>query len=336
VRVSTRLYLAIVPAVLGVLLVAALAYWGERGRQAPGVLVAVAVVAAVTSLVISWRNTRYVAQRVTHLATRAAHTDSPRGSATLEGGRHPGPSRAALADELDEIESTVQELGSEIVAERSAAEQHVRDAEARAAEYEALLDRAVTSMTTRIQEVHLPLHILLASPFGTLNENQEEMLGAAEAAVDAADAELRLLRKLLDVDRGAAALAPQRISVAELLRPSLAIAEDRGVAGVVRVTAELPDTLPRVVLDPVHTQEALTALLSDVVRRAAPGSGVVLRAEERDERSVVVRMAPLMGDADDPLEVRLARRVLEQEGALAQDREGSRLVRLPAETLSRG
>src|SRR5215208_2765865 len=103
-RVSTRLYLASMPAVLGVLLVAALAYWGERGRQAPALLVAVAVGAAVASLVISWRNTRYVAQRVTHLAARAAHTDVPHPSATMRGVRHPRPSRAARAARADELD----------------------------------------------------------------------------------------------------------------------------------------------------------------------------------------------------------------------------------------
>ena len=72
--VSQRLYLAVVPAIVGVFAVAGLAYWGQYDRQAPHVLVIVGVIASVGSLIVAWRNTRYVATRVTRLAAAGAGT----------------------------------------------------------------------------------------------------------------------------------------------------------------------------------------------------------------------------------------------------------------------
>src|SRR6202035_4929457 len=63
--------------------------WGEYGRQAPHVLVIVAVVASVASLAVAWRNTRYVATRITRLAASA---------------------RAPRVDELDAVEDEVARL----------------------------------------------------------------------------------------------------------------------------------------------------------------------------------------------------------------------------------
>ena len=63
-RIGPRLFLAVLPAVLGVVVVVALAYFGEYGRQAPAALVAIAAGATIVSLVVSWRNTRWLARRI--------------------------------------------------------------------------------------------------------------------------------------------------------------------------------------------------------------------------------------------------------------------------------
>jgi hypothetical protein len=69
-RTSQRLFLAVIPAVLGVLTVAGLAYWGEYAHAAPEIVVIIAAIAAVGSLVMAWYNTRYVAQRIAQLAAK--------------------------------------------------------------------------------------------------------------------------------------------------------------------------------------------------------------------------------------------------------------------------
>ena len=118
-RVGARLFLSLVPAILGVFTVAGLAYRGQYDRQAPHVLVITAVIASVASLIMTWVNTRYVANKVKKLA---------------EGTPGEGP-----GDELDRIEQTVDRLSGEL--ERVRAERNVSRTETneRIREYTTLL-----------------------------------------------------------------------------------------------------------------------------------------------------------------------------------------------------
>jgi len=173
-RIAYRLYAAIVPAVLGVLLVAGLSYWGQYGRSTPVSVLLVAGIAALVSLIIVWRNTRYVAQRIEALATPEAS---------------PGVTLPAV-DEIDAIHHRLESLGVEAA---NAAE----NARKRASEFEALVAEVAYGSRKRVEEARMPVHILLTAQFGELNENQEEMLGAADSALTALDDELERLRTII-------------------------------------------------------------------------------------------------------------------------------------------
>ena len=131
------------------------------------------------------------------------------------------------------------------------------------------------------EESQLPLHILLESPFGELNENQEELLGAAQSAVEAADLEVRRLRKLLDLERGAVTLVIQPIGVAELL--ARATRHRGGARGEARRRPRwsVPTTMPRVRVDPSHMQEALTSALGRAIDQTPDGDPSCSRRESR-------------------------------------------------------
>ena len=58
------------------------------------------------------------------------------------------------------------------------------------------------SAARQLDEIRMPLHILLENRFGDLNDNQEEMLATARTAADDAQALLERLRQVADVDRG--------------------------------------------------------------------------------------------------------------------------------------
>jgi len=62
-RIGQRLVLAVTPAVLGLLIIAALASAG-RARAAPGVILWIAVAAAAATVIVAWASTRYVAARI--------------------------------------------------------------------------------------------------------------------------------------------------------------------------------------------------------------------------------------------------------------------------------
>lgn len=322
-RVGTRLYLATAPGILGMLTVLALVYWGRYGRQVPALVVIVAIAASVASLALAWRNTRHVARRVERLARRGAPSAERRWS--------PEPRRD---DELDVIQHEVEHLDRELQARSDAADRRVRDAESSAAGDRALLELALATVRTALQGVQLPVHILLSSPFGELNENQEELLGAAQQALDAADVELRRLGKLIEVERGAVAFRSHRIGVPELLRPPLAIAAARAATRQVQVDADVPDTLPCALVDPVYAEEALTTILLEAVGAAGAGEHVQVRAAEGAPRGLAITVRPGVRDATrdgDRLDLKLARRVLEaQGGALIVGAEQTE-VALPSE-----
>lgn len=321
-RVATRLYFAVAPAVLGVLVVAALGYWGERGRQAPSIVVGIAVIASVTSLVIAWRNTRYVAQRIALLA-------QPRSGPTTP----PLPDTLGIdaSDELDHIAATVTHLDTAVANERRAGDARAAVAQSRVAEYTDLLDGAVRSMRSSLEQARLPLHILLASPFGELNENQEEMLDATQHAIDAADADLTRLRKLIEIDTGVVSLSRQPLAVGELLRAPVAIAKARASRSTIGIVADVSDALPRVVVDPLYTQEAVTSLLLDAVAAAAEGSEVRVRALERTATCVAVTIEPAPCTGNEPLDVRLAKRLITHEGGTVADEDHVLHIELPAD-----
>jgi hypothetical protein len=100
---------------------------------------------------------------------------------------------------------------------------------------------------------------------------------------------------------------------------------------MVRVVADIPDSLPRAIVDPVHTQEALTALLADVVSRQSAGGEVSIRAHDTGSGRVILTVKPNSPSDRSPLDVRLAQRILEREGGASLDTDGVRRIELRGE-----
>src|SRR5665213_1065980 len=238
------------------------------------------------------------------------------------------------ADKLDVIDKTVRPLISELGRARNegAAREHV--VAERADEYAEIANEIIGVMTARLEEAELPLHVLLSSPFGELNENQEEMLAAAQSSVGAADTEVRRLRFLIDLDRGAVAFVPQATGLSELLRPSLAITEAHARTAHVNFRAHVSDTAPRVLADPVHTQSALTAIFGDVVSRTPVGGEIETNAFECDAGRIRITVthhsaSPRRAAS---LDMRVATRLLSlQHGSLLEEPERT-IIELPCES----
>jgi signal transduction histidine kinase len=328
--VGQRLFLSVVPAILGVFAVAGLAYWGEYGRQAPHILVLVGVVASVASLVMTWMNTRYVARRIQRLA---GSDDHPARSLGLRGLADAVTGRAIATDsrdELDRIESTVQGLTASLEQAKAEGSARVEAAEKRVGEYALLLSDATSEAMKQLDEARLPLYILLDNHFGDLNENQEEMLGAAQAAVQTADQRLRRLREIADLDRGAIALRHDAVRAGDLLASLLPNLNSVGEEGGVEVEADIAPALPRVRGDRSRLQEACGLLLTERLRAMPPGASVKITAvpEEHAVRIAVTHVgtaAPVASGAD----AALARRLISAIGGKVEDKDGSTVITLP-------
>lgn len=323
-RVGQRLVLAVTPAVVGLLIIAGLASAG-RARAAPDVILWIAVAAALATIVVAWASTRSVAARIERLAAALA---SQRRGAPL-----PNDGDGALrADELDVIEARMQGLATAVAAARDDGTRRERMAGERANEYATLIDDITGLMGTRIEEAQLPLHILLSSPFGALNENQEEMLSAAQSAVDSADVELRRLRKLVELDRGALTPVIQPIGLGELLRPALAIAQSRAVSASVQLHLDISDRAPRVLADATLAQEALTTVLGTAIASTPAAGDVTVSAGERDDGRVAIEITHAKASEPHSLEVRLARRLLGAQSAVLTEEPERTVVEFPAES----
>jgi signal transduction histidine kinase len=328
--VGQRLFLSVVPAILGVFAVAGLAYWGEYGRQAPHILVLVGVVASVASLVMTWMNTRYVARRIQRLA---GVDDHPSRGLGLRGLADAVTGRAIATDsqdELDRIESTVQGLTASLEQAKAEGSARVEAAEKRVGEYALLLSDATSEAMKQLDEARLPLYILLDNHFGDLNENQEEMLGAAQAAVQTADQRLRRLREIADLDRGAIALRHDAVRAGDLIASLLPNLNSVGEEGGVEVKADIAPALPRVSGDRSRLQEACGLLLTERLKAMPPGASVKITAvpEEHAVRIAVTHAgssAPVASGAD----AALARRLITAIGGKVEDKDGSTVITLP-------
>lgn len=271
-RISQRMYLALLPAVLGVLSVAALAYWGQYSYQVPRWLVAFAVVATVSSVAVAWVNARYVAHRIERVAAKSAS---------------PGQASGSSPDELETIESAVHELTTAAdVAEatRLAKEAALRD---RQREYAELLALGTTDALHQLDEIRLPLHILLENHFGDVNENQEEMLGAARTAAEQAGEALERLHQIAELDRGAVPMRRDSVRPGDLIASVLPALIAQGEEREVQVVADVAPALPSILGDRGRLQMALELILHDAVARTAGGATVRIDAE-LDSKDVLI------------------------------------------------
>ncbi len=207
------------------------------------------------------------------------------------------------------------------------------DAERRTTEYAGLLAEAADDIRRQLDEVRLPLHILLDNRFGELNENQEEMLGAARAAAERADACLRRLREIVDIDRGAITLRRDSIPAADLITALLPALNADCKTAAVEVTADIPPALPRIVGDRARLQEAGALLLGERVRALPAGSHVTISAAVTGDtvRIVVTHGGQSRWGTDDAL----ARRLIVASGGSVTEEAGRTTIALPTAPVGR-
>ena len=309
IPVGRRLFFGLLPALLAVLLTVGLAYYGEYGRSVPGIVVGSASVLAVLSLVVTWINTRYLSARIARLTGSMPDTDS---------------NDRRESDEFDRIERVVDHLGSALSA--AEAERARADAEAAARlRDEATMVAAVThDSIAQLDEIRLPLHILLETRFGDLNENQEELLRDARTAADAIGGALRRLAQVADADRGALVVQRELVQVNDVVRAILPLARASADRQGARVEASLEPGLPRVMADRARLAEALTLLTSQASGATGPDKPMVVTTSRRPGQGVEISVAP--NDAGSA--GILARRLIEAQGGATLIDGGGYVVRL--------
>jgi len=198
------------------------------------------------------------------------------------------------------------------------------------AEDRELLDEMLAALAEPIEQVSLPLHILLDHHFGELNDNQMEMIEAARAQAAQADRLLRQVRRIRElarepVDRAAANASHTR--PIDLVRAPIALAQAVADERDVTIRAELDPDLPRVRGDRARLEEALTHLLRVAGTRSAARATITLSADAApDVVGLTIAPAP---SSRAGIDVLLARRLLETVGATLDDAPDAWRVSLP-------
>ena len=313
-KISHRLYFTGVPAVLGVLAVAGLGYWGQYARAVPEALLVVAAIATIGTLVLSWVNVRYIAQRVERLANVKVATPAFDDARNLDSGMalQAVPSDR---DELDAIEFVVGRLSKAVSVAASDRAADERRYEERARDYAQMLARVADSATQRMDEIRLPLHILLENHFGDLNENQEEMLGAARAAAEATDADLLALREIAALDLGTRTVRRDRIFPGDMMNALLPTLQASAEKQSVVLRTEIHPLVPPIWADGAQLPDALVKLFRASIERATAGAELQLELVQ-DNANVLIR---LQGTQSSPTSIQeaLAIRILALNGAAA-------------------
>lgn len=326
-KISQRLFLAVVPAIIGVFTVAGLAYWGEFHRAAPEWVVVIAAVSALGSLVLAWQNTRYVARRIERLAGSSERRPTPSRSPLSMVRSAALPEADVAPDELDSIEEVVDHLSSAVTVAEAGGRERERIAAERVQEYAVLLDEASAAVRRQLDEARIALHILLEHHFGPLNDNQDEMLEAARVAMEAAETEVARLGAIAQLDRGTLNVRRDPLRIADLLQSLRPQLEADGAKVGVTLTIDTLPGLPRILGDRVRLQQALELLLRHLVRHATPGTALTIatQAESGAVRIAVHHALPPTLDAD----VALARRIIEAHGGSIEVADDATVVTLP-------
>lgn len=322
-RISHRLYLTSLPAIVAVFLMACLFYWGQYAHAAPELVLVGATIAVTTSGGLAWWNARYVARRIEGLAIRAASPDAAKTPVRIP----PTGTPALVPDEIDQIENVVFRLSSAMeIAEMNRADRE-KMFERRAHDYALLLASVADASAKRFEEVRLPIHILLDNHFGELNENQEEMLGAARMAAEAADADMLLLRQIAAFDLGDRPMRRDRIKPSDIidaLRPMLIAAAE---PAAVTVEFDVAPLLPAIVGDRALLHDAFVTLLRGMVE-GTPEHASVRIGVDRHENDIRYTVS---STAAPPLSVRWAAavRVVQAHGGSVERTPDQLQIDLP-------
>lgn len=311
--VGQRLALGVAPALLAVVLVVGLAYYGERGRAIPSIVLAGAAALAVVSLILTWLNTQYLARRIRRLA----------------GGVDVGHDSAQPAedDELGRIEQVVGKLGIALAAAEDARRDLVATSEAKFKQQATIIAATVRDARAQLDELRLPLHILMDAPFGELNENQEELLVDARAAGAVMDVTLRRLTLIADADRDALPVLLERVAVNDVLRavlPMLRAAVERHGA---RIDIDFEPVLPRVAADRARLAEAIAIVGTEVAAMTSDVRALMLKSSaDKSHARITMSPAPAAGSEMNASLVLAQRLIAAQHGQLTIEAHAVEIV----------
>lgn len=141
-------------------------------------------------------------------------------------------------------------------------------------QYGSALTDAIRSAERALMEARIPIHILLTTKFGDLNDNQEEMVGAAANALDRIAEELVGLKALISTDQRVAGTEQGPVRIGDILRGLQGELRDQAARTGATLALSIEPGLPHARGDDSQLRDAIRLALIDDIRFVAPGTVV--------------------------------------------------------------
>ena len=138
-------------------------------------------------------------------------------------------------------------------------------------------------LKTPLTSVRMALHLLLEEKVGILTEKQAELLVVAREEAERLE---RIVDELLDIGRieaGKGRMDLRPVPPIDLVFREMEAYRPAARDGGVSLVADLPATLPQVLVDPVRVAHVFANLLSNALKFTPPGGKVTLSAKEEGE-----------------------------------------------------
>lgn len=123
------------------------------------------------------------------------------------------------------------------------------------------------------------LKVVLAGKAGPLNELQQEFLGLADDQANALKGRITELLEFNRLEAGRLRLQPQWSSLADLILTTSARFQVSAEQFGLRVTAQVPDTIPEVLMDGERVGQVITNLVENAMKATPAGGSVTVTAE---------------------------------------------------------
>lgn len=194
-------------------------------------------------------------------------------------------------------------------------------------DYASAIADAAASAERALGEASIPVHILLSAQFGDLNDNQEEMLGAAASALDRLAHELGALRAIADAERGNVASLQDVVRIGDIVRTLLPELRDQAARAGVSLSVDIEPALPTTQGAAAQLRDAIRLVLTDDIRYAIPGNTVAIRVQSASNELLVTSSCGASRSVSGSL--LLAERLLCAQGASLEHADGETIIAIP-------
>ncbi len=197
-------------------------------------------------------------------------------------------------------------------------------------QYSSTIADAIGSAERALMDASMPIHILLTTKFGELNDNQEEMVGAAAGALNRIAQELAVLKALVCAAQAGPTTQRRPARIGDVLRALEPELRDLAARVGASLKLSVEPGLPHAWGDDRQLRDGIRLALIDDIRFATPGTIVEISVTATPSEILVSALTGAQRSASGTL--MLAERILAAQGArleLGDGRSSIAIQRVP-------